>query len=51
MWLSSLLCDPNQDFAANREATHLYLQNNREYERRVHKVVNRSWLDLQQNIH
>ena len=39
----SLLCDPNPNSPANSEAARLYLENKREYNRRVSEIVEISW--------
>jgi ubiquitin-conjugating enzyme E2 A len=43
--IQSLLADPNPNSPANAEASRLYIENRREYERRVVEVVERSWLE------
>jgi ubiquitin-conjugating enzyme E2 A len=41
----SLLNDPNTNSPANVEASNLYKENKKEYEKRVREVVERSWED------
>lgn len=41
--IQSLLCDPNPNSPANNEAARMYLENRREYSRRVREVVENSW--------
>ena len=41
--IQSLLCDPNPASPANSEASRLYNENRREYNRRVRQVVEQSW--------
>eukprot|EP00357_Protocruzia_adherens_P029947 CAMPEP_0115008146 /NCGR_PEP_ID=MMETSP0216-20121206/21708_1 /TAXON_ID=223996 /ORGANISM="Protocruzia adherens, Strain Boccale" /LENGTH=152 /DNA_ID=CAMNT_0002375437 /DNA_START=67 /DNA_END=525 /DNA_ORIENTATION=- len=41
--IQSLLCDPNPKSPANSEAAKLYVDNRREYERRVREYVESSW--------
>ena len=43
--VQSLLCDPNPASPANSEASRLYSENRREYNRRVREVVEQSWVD------
>ena len=43
--IQSLLCDPNPASPANSEASRLYNENRREYNRRVREIVEQSWLD------
>jgi len=38
-----LLCDPNPNSPANSEAAKLYVENIKEYERRVKECVEASW--------
>ncbi|KAK4532015.1 hypothetical protein CCYA_CCYA10G2872 [Cyanidiococcus yangmingshanensis] len=42
--IQSLLCDPNPNSPANAEAARLYLENRREYNKRVQQCVEESWL-------
>ncbi|EWM29983.1 ubiquitin-conjugating enzyme e2 [Nannochloropsis gaditana] len=42
--IQSLLCDPNPASPANSEASRLYQDNRREYNRRVKEVVEQSWI-------
>ena len=42
---SSLLNDPNPASPANSEASRLYSEHRREYDRRVREVVEQSWQD------
>ena len=42
--IRSLLCDPNPASAANSEAARLYLENRREYKRKVKEIVEASWV-------
>ena len=41
--IQSLLCDPNPNSPANGEAARLFMDNKREYERKVREVVENSW--------
>ncbi|MBE3048700.1 hypothetical protein IMZ48_40620, partial [Candidatus Bathyarchaeota archaeon] len=41
--VSSLLNDPNTGSPANVEASNLYRENQKEYEKRVHETVEKSW--------
>jgi ubiquitin-conjugating enzyme E2 A len=41
--IQSLLSDPNPNSPANSEAAKLYVENKREYSRRVTEVVELSW--------
>lgn len=43
--IQSLLCDPNPSSPANSEASRLYNENRREYNRRVKEIVEQSWID------
>ena len=43
--IQSLLSDPNPASPANSEASRLYCENRREYNRRVREVVEQSWVD------
>jgi hypothetical protein len=43
--IQSLLSDPNPASPANSEASRLYSENRREYNRRVREIVENSWLD------
>ena len=43
--IQSLLCDPNPASPANSEASRLYNENRREYNRRVREIVEQSWVD------
>ncbi|GMI26607.1 hypothetical protein TeGR_g12384, partial [Tetraparma gracilis] len=43
--IQSLLCDPNPASPANSEASRLFSENRREYNRRVREVVEASWAD------
>jgi len=43
--IQSLLCDPNPSSPANSEASRLYNENRREYNRRVREIVEQSWID------
>jgi len=43
--IQSLLCDPNPASPANSEASRLYSENRREYNRRVRDIVEQSWVD------
>lgn len=43
--IQSLLCDPNPASPANSEASRLYNENRREYNRRVREIVEQSWID------
>lgn len=43
--IQSLLCDPNPASPANSEASRLYNENRREYNRRVREIVEQSWQD------
>jgi ubiquitin-conjugating enzyme E2 A len=43
--IQSLLCDPNPASPANSEASRLYSENRREYNRRVREIVEQSWQD------
>jgi ubiquitin-conjugating enzyme E2 A len=43
--IQSLLCDPNPASPANSEASRLYNENRREYNRRVREIVEQSWMD------
>eukprot|EP01038_Epipyxis_sp_PR26KG_P011627 gene11627-15574_t len=43
--IQSLLSDPNPASPANAEASQLYDQDRREYDRRVREVVAESWID------
>lgn len=43
--IQSLLCDPNPASPANSEASRLYSENRREYNRRVREIVEQSWVD------
>eukprot|EP00300_Choanocystis_sp_HF-7_P036566 c5242_g1_i1.p1 GENE.c5242_g1_i1~~c5242_g1_i1.p1 ORF type:complete len:161 (+),score=25.98 c5242_g1_i1:30-485(+) len=42
--IQSLLCDPNPNSPANNEAAKLFVENTREYERRVREIVEQSWV-------
>jgi len=39
------LCDPNPASPANSEASRLYNENRREYNRRVREIVEQSWVE------
>jgi len=41
--IQSLLCDPNPNSPANSEAAKLYVEDRKEYHRRVRDVVESSW--------
>mmetsp|Transcript_25746 Transcript_25746/g.45240 ORF Transcript_25746/g.45240 Transcript_25746/m.45240 type:complete len:152 (-) Transcript_25746:2215-2670(-) len=41
--IQSLLCDPNPNSPANSEAARMFLENRREYCRKVREVVENSW--------
>lgn len=41
--IQSLLNDPNPNSPANNEAATLFRENKREYERRIHDIVQQSW--------
>ncbi|CAK9153020.1 unnamed protein product [Ilex paraguariensis] len=41
--IASLLCDPNPNSPANSEAARMFSENKREYNRRVHEIVEQSW--------
>ena len=41
--IQSLLCDPNPNSPANGEAARLFMDNKREYERKVREIVENSW--------
>lgn len=41
--IQSLLCDPNPNSPANSEAARLFVENKRNYVRRVREVVENSW--------
>ena len=43
--IQSLLSDPNPNSPANSEAARLFLENRREYNRRVKEVVESTWTD------
>lgn len=43
--MCSLLNDPNTNSPANVEASNLYKENKKEYEKRVKEVVEKSWDD------
>ena len=43
--IQSLLCDPNPSSPANSEASGLYNENRRGYNRRVREIVEQSWMD------
>ena len=43
--IQSLLSDPNPASPANSEASRLYSEHRREYDRRVREVVEQSWQD------
>lgn len=43
--IQSLLSDPNPASPANSEASRLYGEHRREYDRRVREVVEQSWSD------
>lgn len=43
--IQSLLSDPNPASPANSEASQLYEEDRREYNRRVREVVEQSWMD------
>lgn len=43
--IQSLLCDPNPASPANSEASRLFNENRREYNRRVSQIVEQSWVD------
>ena len=43
--IQSLLSDPNPASPANSEASRLYSENRREYNRRVREVAEQSWKD------
>ena len=43
--IQSLLCDPNPASPANSEASRLYNENRREYNRRVREIVEQSWVE------
>lgn len=43
--IQSLLCDPNPASPANSEASRLFNENRREYNRRVREIVEQSWVD------
>jgi len=42
--VQSLLCDPNCTSPANAEAAKLFMDNRREYNKRVKEVVEKSWI-------
>ena len=41
--IQSLLCDPNPNSPANSEAARMYVDDRREYDKRVAAVVEGSW--------
>ncbi|KAK8659156.1 hypothetical protein V6N13_029366 [Hibiscus sabdariffa] len=41
--IQSLLCDPNPNSPANEEAAKLFIENKREYNKRIRKLVEQSW--------
>eukprot|EP01067_Filipodium_phascolosomae_P001777 Filipodium_phascolosomae@DN2137_c0_g1_i3.p1 len=43
--IQSLLCDPNPNSPANQEAAKLYVDDRREYNRKVKQIVEESWED------
>lgn len=43
--IQSLLCDPNPNSPANSEAARMYVDDRREYDKRVAAVVEGSWTD------
>lgn len=43
--LQSLLDEPNPNSPANSLAAQLYQENRREYEKKVHAIVEQSWLN------
>ena len=43
--IQSLLSDPNPASPANSEASRIYTENRREYDKRVRAVVEASWVD------
>jgi hypothetical protein len=45
LFLQSLLHDPNPNSPANNEAAQLYIENRREYEKKVAAIVQASWND------
>uniref|UniRef100_A0A915N8N8 UBC core domain-containing protein n=1 Tax=Meloidogyne javanica TaxID=6303 RepID=A0A915N8N8_MELJA len=42
--IQSLLDEPNPNSPANSQAAQLYRENRREYEKRVHAIVEQSWM-------
>jgi len=45
--IQSLLDEPNPNSPANSVAAQLYLENRREYEKKVHEVVEQSWVAME----
>ena len=43
--IQSLLCDPNPKSPANNEASKLFMEDRKEYVRRVKEIVEKSWED------
>lgn len=43
--IQSLLTDPNPNSPANTEASRLYTENRKVYEKRVREIVEKSWID------
>jgi len=43
--IQSLLSDPNPNSPANSEAARLYVEDRKEYNRRVKEVVETTWID------
>lgn len=43
--IQSLLSDPNPNSPANSEAARLYVEDRKEYNRRVKEVVENTWID------
>jgi len=44
--IQSLLTDPNPNSPANSEASRMYSENRREYNKRVQEVVEASWMNV-----
>ena len=44
LFLQSLLDEPNPNSPANSQAAQLYQENRREYEKKVHAIVEQSWI-------
>lgn len=42
--MQSLLDEPNPNSPANSQAAQLYQENRREYEKKVHAIVEQSWV-------